>query len=229
MRNNIRFIKSEKKMVKRKVNWRIYITAGIITLVVFSLGIGLGFLVSNEKYDIIRYDLENLQLNQKDIELELLLINSIGEKSCDTLKYEIEKTASFSSELGEKVSYYDREMIKNPEFYVLKKQYIMTLIEFWSYWELFKKNCNSSVNTVLYFYSIKNCDECQAQGFVLSFLKQENPEKIMIFALDKDEDLYSLNLVKSIYNVTTVPTLVINDKKYEGLKDINALKDLLIL
>lgn len=216
-------------MVKRKVSWRIYIIAGIITLIVFSLGVSLGFLLSNEKYDIIRYDLENLQLKQKDIELELLLISSIGEESCDTLKYEIEKTASLSSELGEKVSYYDREMIKNPEFYILKKQYIITLIEFWNYWELFKKNCNSSVNTVLYFYSISNCNECQAQGFVLSFLKQENPEKIMIFALDKDEDLYSLNLVKNIYNVTKAPTLVINNKKYEDLKDINVLKDLLVL
>jgi len=216
-------------MVKRKVNWRIYITAAFITLVVFSLGVGLGFYISNEKYDIIRYDLENLQLKQKDIELELLLISSIGEQSCDTLKYEIEKTASLSSELGEKVSYYDKEMIKNPEFYILKKQYIMTLIEFWNYWELFKKNCNSSVNTVLYFYAINNCNDCQAQGFVLSFLKDEYPEKIMIFALDKDEDLYSLNLVKNVYNVTKVPTLIINNEKHEGLKDINVLKELLIL
>ncbi len=216
-------------MVKRKINWKVYITAAIITLVVFSLGVGLGFYISNEKYDIIRYDLENLQLNQKDIELELLLISSIGEQSCDTLKYEIEKTASLSTELGEKVSYYDKEMIKNPEFYILKKQYIMTLIEFWNYWELFKRNCNSSVNTVLYFYAINNCDDCQAQGFVLSFLKEEHPEKIMIFALDKDEDLYSLNLVKNIYNVTKTPTLIINNEKHEGLKDINALKELLIL
>ncbi len=216
-------------MVKRKINWKVYITAAIITLVVFSLGVGLGFYISNEKYDIIRYDLENLQLNQKDIELELLLISSIGKQSCDTLKYEIEKTASLSTELGEKVSYYDKEMIKNPEFYILKKQYIMTLIEFWNYWELFKRNCNSSVNTVLYFYAINNCDDCQAQGFVLSFLKEEHPEKIMIFALDKDEDLYSLNLVKNIYNVTKTPTLIINNEKHEGLKDINALKELLIL
>ena len=51
----------------------------------------------------------------------------------------------------------------------------------------------------------------------------------MIFALDKDEDLFSLNLVKNIYNVTEAPTLIINDKKYEGLKDINELKELLVL
>jgi hypothetical protein len=177
----------------------------------------------------MRYDLDNLQLQQKDIEIEMLLINSAGVNSCDTLKYEIEKMATQSAELGQKVSYYDNEMIKNPDFFILKRSYMINLIQFWSYWELFKKNCNSSVNTVLYFYAIKNCSECQAQGFVLSFLKEKYPEKIMTFALDKDEDLYSLNLLKSIYNVTKAPTLIINNEKYEGLKDTNELKGLLVI
>ena len=216
-------------MVKEKINWRVYITAAIITLVVFSLGVGLGFMVSNQKYDIINSDLETLKLNQRDIETELQLTNTLGSNSCNTLNYEIEKTATQSAELGQKLNYYDAEMIKNSEVSTIKRNYIINLIQLWSYWELFKKNCNSSVNTVLYFYAIKNCDECQAQGFVLSFLKDKYPDKIMTFALDKDEGLYSLNLLKNTYNVTKAPTLIINNKKYEGLKDINQLKDLLTL
>jgi len=216
-------------MVKKRVSWEVYIIAAVITLVIFSLGVALGFFISNEKYSIIKNDLEDLKLQQKDVELELLLINSLETKSCYSIKYEIDKMAVLSSKLGDRVSVYDTEMIKNADFYNLKQQYILTLIEFWNYWELLKKNCNSSVNTVLYFYAIKNCDDCQAQGFVLSFLKEKYPDKIMTFALDKDEDLYSLNLIKNVYNVTKAPTLIINNKKYEGLKDINALKDLLIL
>jgi len=229
MRNNNEYIQSEKKMVKKRVNWEVYIIAAIITLVIFSLGIGLGYFISNEKYSIIKDDLEDLKLQQKDMELELLLTNSMGEDSCNSIKYEIDKLATFSSDLGNKVGMYDNEAVKNNDFYILKKHYILTLIEFWNYWELFKKNCNSSVNTILYFYAIKNCDDCQAQGFVLSFLKEKYPEKIMIFALDKDEDLYSLNLLKSTYNITTAPTLIINNKKYEGLKDINKLKEILVI
>jgi glutaredoxin len=216
-------------MVKEKINWKIYITAGVVTLIIFSLGIGLGYLISNQKYDIIKYDFDSIQLQQKDIEIELLLINSIGNKSCDTLNYEIGKTASQSTELGQTVSLYDNEIIKNPDFASLKKNYIISLIQLWSYWELFKKNCNSSVNTILYFYAIKNCNDCQAQGFVLSYLKEKYPDEIMVFALDKDEDLYSLNLIKNVYNITTAPTLIINNKKYEGLKDINELKNLLVI
>lgn len=216
-------------MVKEKISWRVYTTAAVITLIVFSLGVGIGFFISNEKYDIMKSDLESIQLQQKDIEMEMILTNSLGSNSCKTLNYEIEKTATQSAELGQKVSYYDNEIIKNPDIGTIKRYYIINLIQLWSYWELFKKNCNSSVNTVLYFYAIKNCDDCQAQGFVLSYLKEKYPDKIMTFALDKDEDLYSLNLIKNTYNVTIAPTLIINNKKYEGLKDINALNDLLVL
>jgi hypothetical protein len=215
--------------IKHQVSWKIYALAAIITLVVFSLGVGIGYMISNEKYSLITGDMENFQMQQKDIEIEFMLSNSLGSNSCDTLKYEIEKTSNQSTTLGERLSYYDNEIIKNPEFASLKKNYMMNLIQFWSYWELFKKNCNSTVNTVLYFYSIKDCGDCQAQGFVLSYLKEKYPQDIMVFSLDKNEDLYSLNLLKSIYNVTKAPTLVINNKKYEGLMDTNQLKDLLVV
>ena len=100
-------------MVNDSISWKIYVMAGIITIVVFSLGVGIGYLISNEKYDIMFYDFENLRIQQRDIETELLLINSLGTQSCGTLKYEIEKTAVQSAELGEKVSLYDKEIIKS--------------------------------------------------------------------------------------------------------------------
>jgi glutaredoxin len=216
-------------MVRQKVNWKVYTTAAIITIFVFSIGIGIGYMISNEKYNIMYYDMENLKVQQRDMEVESMLINSLGSNTCSNLNYEIEKTATQSTSLGEKLSYYNNEIMRNPDFLILKKNYIISLIQFWSYWEMFKKNCNSSVNTVLYFYSIKDCNECQAQGFVLSFLKEKYPSDIMVFAMDKDEDLYSLNLIKDTYNVTKAPTLVINNQKYEGLSDINELKSLLVL
>jgi hypothetical protein len=215
-------------MVK-KLQTRIYLTAALITIVVFSAGTAIGYTISSEKYNSMSTDLLNVQLQQKDLEIELLLVNSLGNKSCETIKYEIEKTANQSTSLGEKVSYYDQEIIKNPDFFVLKKSYIMNLIQFWSYWELYKTNCNSTVNTVLYFYSIKDCQDCQAQGFVLSFLKDKYPSEIMTFAMDKDEDLYSLALIEKVYNVTKAPTLIINNKKYDSLMDINQLKSILTL
>lgn len=217
-------------MVRENIHMKIYLAAAAITIVVFSIGVTIGIYISTEKYGSMTSDLANLQTQQNDIEVEFLLLNTIHrDNSCDIIRYEIDKAANTSSELGEKVSYYDQEIIKNPEFYSLKKNYILNLLQFWSYWEMYKSDCNSTVNTVLYFYSIKDCPDCQAQGFVLSFLKERYPSEIMVFSLDKDEELYSLGLVKNVYNVTKSPTLVVNNKVYEGLLDVNELKEIMTL
>lgn len=216
-------------MVKRKIDWKVYIIAGIITITIFLAGLGIGFLLSNEKYQIISSDLEELQIEQRDIEFELLLLSSMGTQNCDALEYEIRKTGSLATNLGERVSKYGTDALKDTNFDILKKNYMLTLIQFWSYWEIFKKNCNSSVNTILYFYAIEGCTECEAQGHVLSFLKQRYPQKLMVFALDMNEELYSLNLLKNIYNVTKAPSLIINNEKYENLIDSKELESLLVL
>jgi len=49
----------------------------------------------------------------------------------------------------------------------------------------------------------------------------------MNFALDYDVDLNVIRLLKSVYNVTTTPTLIINDKKYTGLVELGQLEEVL--
>ncbi|MFH1473272.1 MAG: hypothetical protein ABIE55_00065 [Candidatus Aenigmatarchaeota archaeon] len=216
-------------MVKGKISWNVYIMAAALTFIIFFGGLGVGLLFSNEKYQIIRQEFEEFQIQQRDIEFELLLLSSMGTEFCGTLEYEIGKTSYLASDLGEKVSRYGSDVVRDPDFILLKKNYMITLAQFWSYWEIFKKNCNSSVNTVLYLYSLEDCSDCQVQGYILSVLKENYPNDIMIFSLDKDVELYSINLLNNIYNVTTTPTLIINNEKYEGLKDINQLEEILIL
>jgi len=215
-------------MVK-KISWKVYLIAGIVTLVIFSSGIGLGFFISENKFSTLKQELETIQTQQKDVESEILLANSLGKGSCETLSYEIEKMTSIASNLGERIGSYGSEMLKDSEISNLKKYYMLTLIEYWYYWESFKKNCNSSVNTILYFYSLNNCNDCEPQGYMLSFLKQKYPDKMMVFSLDADEDLYSITLLKRTYEVNKTPTLIINNKKYEGLIDLNELNRILSL
>jgi len=215
-------------MVK-KISWKVYLIAGIITIVIFSCGVGLGFFINENKFSSLKQELETIQTQQKDMESEILLANSLGKESCETLSYEIEKMTSIASNLGEKISSYNSEMVKDFEISNLKKYYMLSLIEYWYYWESFKKNCNSSVNTILYFYSLNNCNDCESQGYMLSFLKQKYPDKMMVFSLDADEDLYSINLLKRTYEVNKTPTLIINNKKYEGLTDLNELNRILTL
>ena len=88
-----------------------------------------------------------------------------------------------------------------------------------------KKNCDYNTTTTLYFYKINNCDECVAQGFVLDSLKRTYQSGIMIFAIDKDTDLGIVNTLKTSYNTTTFPFLVINENvTLSGFRDEKNLR-----
>jgi protein-disulfide isomerase len=49
----------------------------------------------------------------------------------------------------------------------------------------------------------------------------------MNFALDADLDLNIIRLLKSVYRVRGVPTLVIDGRSYEGLVSLEQLKQIL--
>ena len=217
-------------MVKRRLDWKLYLTAGIITVIIFLSGYGFGYFLSQEKLNILKTELTNLQLSQRDTEIESILRSSFRDSSCNTLRYELERTTKAATDLGDRVVTYDNsELIKSQDFYSLKKEYILSLLQQWVYWELFKENCNSTVNTILYFYSLTGCEDCDKQGYVLSFLKQEYTNKTMIFALDSNVDLFSLDILKRNYNITKTPSLLINKNRYEGFTDLNQLRSALVL
>jgi len=81
-----------------------------------------------------------------------------------------------------------------------------------------REECNYTATTILFFYtSINKCEDCIAQGIVLNQLKKKDPEKYMIFAIDADSKLGIVGTLKTYFNVTKVPALVINEKqKLEG-------------
>ena len=91
-----------------------------------------------------------------------------------------------------------------------------------------KTECNrTNFVTVLYFYSNDKCDDCNKQGLVLNVIKQTYQQDVMIFAIDSDSRLNVVDLLKKTYQVETVPSLVVDGKKYDGLVSVEELKSVL--
>jgi len=100
-------------------------------------------------------------------------------------------------------------------------------LQLWLYFRDLREKCNHNVTTILFFYtSQQKCDDCVAEGIVLSRIKKQDPEKYMIFALDKDSKLGIVSTLLSYFNVTQVPTMIINEKvKLEGFYSEEELKN----
>jgi len=110
----------------------------------------------------------------------------------------------------------------------LKDKYFILNLKLWLYMRKLREECNYNTTTILFFYtSVKRCEDCVAQGIVLDQLKKSDPEKYMIFATDVDSKLGIVNALKVYFNVTHVPTLIINeDQKIEGFVSRQELEKL---
>jgi thiol-disulfide isomerase/thioredoxin len=79
--------------------------------------------------------------------------------------------------------------------------------------------CDDNVVNILYFFSRDQCDICPSQGQILTYFKKKLQDKLLVFPINVDfeEDEDFIKIIRIRYNVTVMPTLVVNDQKYEGV------------
>lgn len=118
----------------------------------------------------------------------------------------------------------DSSPINQQDFNNLKREYTLAQVRYWLLAKKAKDVCNRDIISVLYFYSSQNtCQQCNNQGFILTYAKKMFGDSLLIFSFDsgfKEEPL--IDLMLKTYNISSYPSLVIGDKKY-GFTDTNQL------
>jgi hypothetical protein len=206
----------------KKIDYPFFISALIITIVIFSSGYMIGWYLSKKNNNEIIDEINNIN--------SLLSVLQIlhAEEFCKFYPYIISKIEANSWKLGEKLQYIENQgrtedRLKNLYFEFQYRD--MTIV---------KKaisECKFETKIVIYFYTNKPniCQTCNAQGFELSrarnILKEQN-QSIRIYSFDGELEGMG-KLLANIYNVTSYPTIIYNNKKYGFLsKDelLNILK-----
>lgn len=199
----------------RGINKKRYIMAVFLTAAIFSMGLGLGVYLDIKKIDYVRVlteeqaaDLDSLQFQYlylaslKDSE-SCPVIEKTLESNLNTLQPILNRLIEYENEVGIKVSQRDYEQVK--------REYTLANLRYWLLAQKSREVCGADLVRVLYFYS-PDCASCPDEGFILSNLRLGLDDKLLIFPLDASftkEPMISILL--SQYNVTTFPTLVIED------------------
>jgi glutaredoxin len=216
---------------------RLILIASITTIILYFLGILTGYYIQvkilsrteeelrkiqEEFYDYKR-NLENVQLEQ------LYLATHQGELSCKILVSTINEMynslAYFWSKLPTKLEVYEKYAEIRPEYTKLKRDYTLLSIRTWLLSLDVKKKCGEQIIPALYFYS-KDCDSCINQSYVLDELKKQNPN-FSAFIVDFNLDEPIVKIIKNVYNVTEVPSFIINDKLYSGYQSLERMKKII--
>ncbi len=208
-------------------NKRIYLASIIITTLVFLSGIGIGIQLNREKTNILENRMKELENEERNVELQWMML-SILEKgeACELMYHQFLNLMTNVGELEDKLITLEKTgKIMNPEYVELKKDYSAFQIKYWLFAESIRKSCpinNKTITTILFFYS-KDCQPCESQGFVLSYLKGKKPG-VMVYSFDTGLDYDLIDNLEIAFNVTETPSLVINsEERLVGLTNFEEL------
>jgi hypothetical protein len=205
--------------MSRKISLPIYITAFILSLAIFGIGIYAGMIMDDSNLANIENRVEGLSQRTSSVQL-LLLMEGEPKDYCPIFRSELSAIDGEVDRLGYELTFLE----ENKKAYdpALKKEYFMLEAGSFSLAKKVSEVCGDEVNTLLYFYSNENCPSCQEQGTeILRFRDRmlENGTVIRIYSFDGDLGSPVAEALMDKYNITGYPSIVANGKAYPGYAD----------
>ena len=199
--------------MERKVSFKKYLVAFILTLIIFAGGIILGAVLENFRLDDSRQINLNEKVNLRSLQLQQNYIDS-GIADCASLNQILESNID---ELGKKVeiiSGYEKNSVLNEqEFSLQLRDYFLTEIQFLLISQEIDQKCQRNSVKVIYFYDENKFD---TQGRILDYLKDLFGGKVLIFSFNsgfKEEPM--INMLLTSYGISEFPAVIVEDEVFQ--------------
>ena len=185
---------------------------------IFVLGLLIGMVVEGKRVQLIQDASQESKVDIGSLQLQYAFIDQLSQLgNCAAFEKAFDKSLeSLETARIKLANYQSGATVNNREFELLQRNYIISQVEYMLLSSKAKTLCQTDVVNVLYFFS-KDCQSCDDQSFLLTFLKQKLRQRLFIFGFDTSfEKEPLLNLLVSTYNVTSYPTTIIENNKYVG-------------
>lgn len=205
----------------------IFVRTFLITSGIFIIGFFLGSMIEGALTSDLDAKTAAVENSIQEIELEgLILAGSSHNQSCVFLNDIVRRTNNNLDDLAGQIAAYDEDRIifTNDDVINLKGKYTNLLIKSWLLQSNVEENCGKNTVSILYFYD-RECADCLVQGNILTALKSEFEENVMIFPFDRSLGLSTVDLLESSYNVTVYPSIVVEGSMYGGITKFQDLKN----
>ena len=205
--------------------------AAILTAVVFAGGLGVGVWMDTARTDSVQEKITEIDLQWNDARLQSLYYGSLNDSaSCEAA---IRANLDFNDKIyaqGQDIQKYEDVNRFAPQLIQEKRRYALLQLQFWLNSIDLKKRCGADYTTVAYFYSHYNQSaemDQKLQSAVLTQLKAECGNSVLLVPLPMDLDLTSVELLKGRYGITSAPSILLDESKVlrglQGLPEMEAL------
>jgi hypothetical protein len=203
----------------------------VLTVIVFLLGVFLGFSLERNRVRGVEYEYRVIELESADAKLQSIYYQNLDPKFCDSA---IEENLNFADRVyqeGLKIEDFDKASFLTDDLELEKKKYALLKVEFWLNSIVLKERCDADYMNLVYFFDndpdFDTKAEQNAQSGILKDLKEKYGRDLMLIPLPLDMDISIVNVMKGTYDITTTPTILINEEmKLEGLQSLEKLDKL---
>ena len=201
----------EHTKVKRKISLNIYITALVLTVLVFSLGVYVGMVIDESAKDKVESELLTLEQDLYLSRILLLMEEEVGE-FCPIYSEKLGAVDSERELIGDRLEYL--ESVRGLYDEELKERYYYLEFENYLLMKKMQKDCGEDYVLVLFFYD--GSEESRIQGGELDALRASDP-KVKVFSFDGTSDSAVVEVLKEQYSVGSYPAVVMDNETVSGL------------
>lgn len=208
-------------MVDRSIYWK----GAVLALILFILSIGIGYYVEIDRTNKIRNAINELNVAIDSSSTTILFIQSTKNKAnCNAVKSAVYDLWQETNKLRDTLEEQNINILISPA--ELRNLYYLTNFKLYLLTKEYKDVCQQNLSNILFFYTaFRDCPECKVQGNILDLIR-EKCNNVAVFAFPLDvKGLSPLNAIASYYNITTAPTLVIDDEKFDFLLNETNIKE----
>ncbi|MDD5172186.1 MAG: hypothetical protein PHF60_04085 [Candidatus ainarchaeum sp.] len=213
--------------MERTVSVPLYIGAFLMSLAVFLLGIYVGSTMNSSHLASISEDVSSVSDRVASVQL-IMLMEGNSSSFCSAYSSELDAIDSEVERMGYMLSYLEDE--KGVYDNELKKKYFVLEAESYVLSKKVKSLCGDDSVLLINFYSNQGCGQCKEQGTEIlearDALEAEGTD-IKLFSFDGELNSSVADALAAQYGITSYPSVVINEKAYDGFREADALKTLI--
>lgn len=214
-------------MVERKISYKRYILAAIITALLFSLGFLVGLIIEGERITYFNKANAEQRVESQSLQLQYLYLSLLTKKQdCNVVSGILYNSLINLEATREKLEgFKEVSEFSKDELDLLMREYLISQMRFWLLVKETQEYCDTDVVTILHFYQdYTTCGVCENQAIVLNSIKDILEQKVYIFSFNtKYINEPMVGVLLQSFNITTYPSLVVNNNVLEGFTDRDKL------
>lgn len=198
--------------------------AAAATTLLLLIGILIGLQVDDARTGFLEEQIRESNLRGETFVVTQDYLEDSSNNYCKLASSQIPQLSKRNAQIGRDLESFSSKSVSNSYSYeYMKKKYYLNQLKLYNTLEKYKERCHT--NTTLIFFFFDDSIESQRQGSVLTRYRKEVDNSTYVFSYNLGTDKSTvLEMLKSDYNVSEGPVVVINGNKtfrrYVPLKEL---------